>query len=697
MIHISDKSQCCGCEACVQVCPKHCIRFMRDHEGFFYPEAESDTCIQCGLCEKVCPVLHPAESSEPLHVYAAKNRKDKELLESSSGGLFCLIAKEVIKSGGVVFGARFNEKWEVEHDYAETEDGLKPFMGSKYVQSRIGNCYKKTKDFLAQGRKVLFTGTPCQIAGLKNFLRKEDDNLLTVDVLCHGVPSPAMWQQYLEEIKESARKGENTVSLPFNPPISGCDTLAGGRDVEIESIAFRDKRLGWKKYSFALTLAEVTADGKKNTVSFSHVYRDNPYMKGMLNNLFTRPICYKCPFRCQKSKSDLSLGDFWEIENKDSRFADDKGTSMVLINNENGLQIWDSICENIVFAKKSYPDAIDICSMIMKPVPMNQNRSLFFSLLSSNNSFHKSINKVIPSHKSLRSLIKQFIMRRKIIVDAPGQTCNRFWSYLDTIAWAIINKKKVYILWWDPNIRLYHNLLSNPYVSFPFYSEKITKCWEDNKYQRFLKKFFLNRPLRKLYKNKGIKKMGIINGWDFRASHLYYPRVADIVKKIFCPDDYIRKSVESDFMSLRQKGYFIIGVHMRGGDYKIWEGGRYYYTSEEYINVMKKLLAVHHDKKVCFFISTNEKIDRSAFKGLDVCPMQYTTAAHDLYALSHCDRIVGPLSTFSRWASFYGNVPLMFMDRTKENFTDEDFSVITDFYHFENGMEIPNLTDRLNK
>lgn len=342
MIRILDKVKCCGCEACVQVCPKHCIAFEQDSEGFRYPLVDETKCIDCGLCEKVCPVLNINEARKPLSSYAALNENEEERLKSSSGGIFILLAKRTIAEGGVVFGAKFDEHWNVVHAFAENETDLIAFMGSKYVQSRIGDTFFQAKNYLNGGRRVLYSGTPCQIAGLKKFLRKEYDNLLTVDVICHGVPSPSVWQHYLEEIKQNARKGENSVSPPLKPLVSGCDTLIGKNSVTIESISFRDKRLGWKKYSFALTLAKATADGKPNIVSLSHIHKEDPYFLGFNNyNLYLRPSCYRCPVRDLRSGSDITLADFWGIETLLPELNDDKGVSVVMTNTVKGQQSID--------------------------------------------------------------------------------------------------------------------------------------------------------------------------------------------------------------------------------------------------------------------------------------------------------------------------------------------------------------------
>ena len=238
MIEIKDKKDCCGCQACVTVCTKHCIAMQADNEGFLYPIVDKSACTNCGLCEKVCPVINQSEPHKPLKVYAAKNKNEDIRRQSSSGGIFTLLAEKVINEGGVVFGARFNENWNVVHSWTDTKEGIAALRGSKYVQSTIGNTYNEAREFLKQGRKVLFSGTPCQIAGLKKFLRKEYNNLLTVDVVCHGVPSPLVWRKYLEEVRENIRAereaGKNTVSFSLNdlPVITG--------------ISFRDKTHGWK-------------------------------------------------------------------------------------------------------------------------------------------------------------------------------------------------------------------------------------------------------------------------------------------------------------------------------------------------------------------------------------------------------------------------------------------------------------------
>lgn len=389
MIHVTDKHLCCGCEACVQTCPKHCISFSEDTEGFRYPSVDKSTCIDCGLCGKVCPVINQAKEQVPLKVFAAKNKVESELLSSSSGGLFIVIARKVIADGGVVFGARFDDDWNVVHSYAETEEDLRPFMTSKYVQSRIGKTYSEAKDFLKAGRQVLFTGTPCQIAGLKRFLRRDYDNLLTVDVICHGVPSPMVWRRYLKEIKDN----------PSN-------------EMQIRSISFRDKRLGWKKYSFALTLSKATVDGKHNKVSLSHIFREDSYMKLFLRDMILRPSCYQCPAKAGKSQSDLTIADFWKIERFHPEFDDERGVGLLMVNTNKGDSAIDF---NAFFLKESSFESAKVSNPVyVKSVIEPPKRNKCFLLFQKTD---KSVNDVanlmlrIPLYKRIKRKLKSILKR----------------------------------------------------------------------------------------------------------------------------------------------------------------------------------------------------------------------------------------------------------------------------------------------
>lgn len=336
MINIQETKDCCGCEACVQVCPVHCIFFFEDKEGFRYPKVDQEKCTECSLCEKVCLVLNQGTERKPLSVYAAQNKDEEIRRQSSSGGIFTLLAEQTLQEGGVVFGAKFNADWEVVHDFTETVEGLAAFRGSKYVQSRIGDVYKQVKQFLKTDRKVLFSGTPCQVAGLKLFLRKEYENLLAVDFICHGVPSPMVWRKYLGELIALKGDQQNSVLSHLKPSI-----LNSIRDVS--RIEFRNKVLGWKKFSFALTLSVPDGYGAKNSVLHSEPLNKNIFMRGFLSDLYLRPSCHACPAKSLKSGSDITIADFWGIQNVLPDFDDDKGTSLVSVNSEKGKAIYESL------------------------------------------------------------------------------------------------------------------------------------------------------------------------------------------------------------------------------------------------------------------------------------------------------------------------------------------------------------------
>ena len=404
MIQITDKSLCCGCAACVQRCPKQCITLHEDHEGFLYPKVDADTCIDCGLCEKVCPIINEGTSHLPLNVYAAINKNEKIRLESSSGGVFTLLAEQTIEEGGVVFGARFDENWQVKLDYTETIEGITAFRGSKYVQARTENTYKEAELFLKTGRKVLFTGTPCQIAGLKKFLRKEYDNLLAVDFVCHGVPNPKVWAKYLQELLAS--KGEkNTVSFSPNR------TNVFERYAPISGISFRDKTLGWKKYSFVLrqNLTKVTTDGEENSVSFSDMHRNNTFMRLFLSDIILRPSCSDCHCKEGKSGADITIADFWGIGNVSPEMDDDKGTSLILVQTEKGKQVFSQI--DIVRKEQTYEDA-SYCNQGLKShCKPHPKRELFWEKFENCKSLNELCNFVlkVPFATKVKRKIKYFI------------------------------------------------------------------------------------------------------------------------------------------------------------------------------------------------------------------------------------------------------------------------------------------------
>ena len=352
-----------------------------DEEGFLYPEVDKKVCIDCGLCERVCPELHEGESRTPLGTYAAVNPDESVRMQSSSGGMFTALAEKTIDEGGVVFGVGFDQHWAARHLYAETHDQLAALRGSKYVQSEVGDSYRQAEEFLKSGRKVLFSGTPCQIAGLKRYLQREYAHLLTVDFVCHGTPSPGVFRLYLKETIESiARQGDKKFSFASSriPHIPTADVLAAKAGFAIRDIRFRDKREGWKKYSFALTLSKAKAAGEQNTVSLSSIYTDNPFMQAFLADYSLRPSCYTCPAKSLKSGSDLTLGDFWGIEHIAPSLDDNKGVSLLMVNTDKGAQWMEQIA--IHCHDEAYTAALSYNPSICQSVTCPPKRKFFFAL-----------------------------------------------------------------------------------------------------------------------------------------------------------------------------------------------------------------------------------------------------------------------------------------------------------------------------
>lgn len=333
----------------------HSISFKEDQEGFLYPKVDTETCIDCGLCEKVCPVINQNNERFPSRVFAAKHPDDEIRMSSSSGGIFTLLAEQIIDNGGVVFGARFNENWEVVHDFTETKEGLIPFRGSKYVQSRIGDAYVNVEKFLQSGRSVMFTGTPCQVAGLKKYLRKEYENLLAVDFVCHGVPSPMVWREY---IKKEMSRNQNAV-------LTGVD--------------FRDKSTGWKKYSVAIKFSKCSEMIGQTTI-VSTQFTENVYMRAFLSNLILRPSCYNCSSKTGKSNSDLTIGDFWGVDNILKDYDDDKGTSVLF---DYSGDVDDNILHKLNAIDVSYEDSIIQNSSYNRSSECHPNRTRYFASVDS--------------------------------------------------------------------------------------------------------------------------------------------------------------------------------------------------------------------------------------------------------------------------------------------------------------------------
>ena len=353
MIRISDKSLCCGCTACVCACPAQCIVMRRDREGFDYPVPNPDLCLNCGLCEKICPVLNPGEKGNAKAAYAARN--EDALLRSSSGGVFPVIAEKFVTGGGEVCGAQLDEECKVVHSFVDRKEDLQKIRGSKYVQSELYSIFDDVRAELDNGQKVLFSGTPCQIAGLKAFLRKDYAGLYLVDIACHGVPSPGLWEKY-KAVMET-RHG-----------------------FKLKSVDFRDKSDGWRHYNirYVFQSKEVLVPRM-----------DDPYMALFLQDMTLRPSCYECRFRKGNSGSDLTLADLWSVEGTCPQMNDDRGVSAVLINTDKGRELFESVADMLVSSEITSDAARKENGGFTGAIVLPEKRTEFFKGVHSAADLHK--------------------------------------------------------------------------------------------------------------------------------------------------------------------------------------------------------------------------------------------------------------------------------------------------------------------
>lgn len=380
MIEIRDKSQCSGCFSCANICPVKCISMEFDNEGFWYPVVDKEKCIDCDLCQKRCSILNDTTIINTPVAYACYSLDQTIRKDSSSGGLFSLLASKVINSGGVVYGAAFNDVFDVEHIEITRNDELFKLQGSKYIQSKLGQSYTKIKNQLEQGKFVYFSGTPCQIDGLLCFLNKKYENLICQDIICHGVPSPKVWEKYKKAM--SVRN----------------------HDI-IEKIQFRNKKNGWDDYNMVIKY--------KNT-EYVKCHNDDLFMKAFLNNLCLRPSCYACSSKSLHRKSDITLGDFWGVDKVCPDLYDNKGTSLVFINSSKGQKFFNEIMNDIRFQKLDINDAIKFNTAAIESVKKPKNREKFICDILKNNDFETVVNVYtkVSIIKKLKIKIYKLVERR---------------------------------------------------------------------------------------------------------------------------------------------------------------------------------------------------------------------------------------------------------------------------------------------
>lgn len=374
-ITIRDKKECCGCHACANACPQKCVSMEIDEEGFWYPHINNvENCIDCGVCKQVCPILHSvvdSTESEPF-AYAVKNMNDDERKNSSSGGLFVLLAKQTLKEGGIVFGAALSDTCRsLEHIGVEYIENLHILQGSKYLQSKIGDSYCQVKTALDSGKTVLFSGTPCQIEGLHRYLKKDYENLLCVDLACHGVPSPKVWNHY----------------------VSYQESIA---DASVQKISFRSKKHGWKKFSVLLEF--------NNATIYEATLSKDLFMQAFMNNICLRPCCSSCHFKKLNRVADITLADFWGIEGVLPEFYDDRGVSLALVHSNKGMHAMKRIESQMCFMQVETQEAISGNAAILSSVTAHRNRKKFFRALNEM-PFDQLVQKYVREKLSIKYII----------------------------------------------------------------------------------------------------------------------------------------------------------------------------------------------------------------------------------------------------------------------------------------------------
>ena len=356
-VKIEENDLCCGCTACYSACPKNAIRMVRDNEGFLYPEVDREKCVNCGMCKKVCPILNKAKLNEfKPKAYLFQNSNEEIRKDSTSGGIFTAIGEFVIKNNGIVYGATFDDNFVVNHIGVESTYELCKFRKSKYVQSNQNNCFKEIKQYLDNGKLVCYSGTPCQVGGLRTYLRKDYENLILVDIMCHSVPSPLVFEKY---------KGYILKKMNAN---------------KILNINFRDKN----KYGYKYSMMTVETD---NGI-YSPGIDTDPYLRAFFSDVSVRPSCYNCHFKTMKRVSDLTIWDCFNINEIDKSFDDDKGTTRVLVQSEKGEKLLENL-DDVRLKELDINIATKKVKEMTNSVNYNDKRKKFFENINDDNVFEK--------------------------------------------------------------------------------------------------------------------------------------------------------------------------------------------------------------------------------------------------------------------------------------------------------------------
>ncbi len=364
---------CSGCSLCADACPRSAVKMEKDSEGFLRPAVNNDLCVECGICAKVCPVNKRAEKEEGEISVLAAYSKDKSISrKSSSAGVFHYLARAVLEKGGVVFGAGYDGV-RVVHKGIERPEDLPDLMGSKYVQSDTSGVYNKVKAFLKEGRQVLFAGTPCQCAAVRSYIG-DNELLFVMDIICHGVPSPELWNKYItEEFKD------------------------------VKSVSFRHKKRGWEEYS-------MNIESKGGT--YSRSFYSDPYLRTFVMNVALRPSCYSCSWKGENYFSDITVGDFWGIEKIYPQMYDSCGTSAVIIRSEKGEKLFSEIRDELVLHPANLRDVERANVSYRKSTRRPPIRDTFFVSMAEGKSFMELYAKHVAKIK------KSTVIKKRIKITA---------------------------------------------------------------------------------------------------------------------------------------------------------------------------------------------------------------------------------------------------------------------------------------
>ena len=422
MIQINDKSKCCGCNACGDICPKDAITFKTDIEGFWYPEINMERCIDCGLCEKVCPELHVNELKkndyEQPVTLAAINKNMRIRWDSTSGGAFSALADIMYGQGGYVSGAVYNEDFSVSNFISNNPADLVRLRSSKYLQSNAEGLYRNIRDLLRNGEKVLVCGTPCQMAALRSFLRKDYDNLIIVDFICRGVNSPKVYRKYLDSLERKY----------------------GGKVVYVKA---KNKELGWRN----LTRKIVFDNGKV----YYGVRMDDDFRRGYHTNVFCRPSCYACQYKGFPRMADITIADYWGIEKVDKNLDNNIGTSMILLNSKKGEAYFELVKDKLEWEYTPFESILPGNIALRKPIePARIDRKLFFEDLDKG-TFDDVVLKYFPPQKekdaSFKRQMKQIIKPYYFLYKKMGFSLKAYRNFI----W-LHNRKNTECSWKSGNV-----------------------------------------------------------------------------------------------------------------------------------------------------------------------------------------------------------------------------------------------------